>query len=663
MASLSSSQSAPQRGSKPNLLPRFVPSLRLLWIVAWCLLIAEIVFFLFFRRFNLDEGWYLWASKLVYEGKLLYTDFAYTQTPLLPYAYGVFLRLFGEGTAQGRLFTGILTLCVWGLSVAYCRKAAGAKGAFWAMALLGASLFALAQFTYTATYALCSLLLVSALYISFHPAPTSYRLGLAALFFTFSIGVRLSMIAALPIFLFYLWLIAERRQPAFWTVLFAALLGLGLVVGLYWLRSGQMMTYDILGFHLDRMLNLEWQLDRVEMRFAQTLVDFGALVILGGWGVVVGLRTWCKPSLPAEQRRLALALPCLGLMAAALFVAHLTPRTTDSYYNSLQAPLLCMAGAITLTQQTRRVGSALFLFLLLSLHILLQGRALLRDRLVAWPLEIQTRSIGQAAQILRQQLDAAAPLLTFNIHLALDAGLRVPNGYEMSIFAYRPTLGNEQAQRYRVINNEQLLNDLRSDIPAAAFTEFDLAMLYGERDRLLEALAENYRWLYTLPNFPPHGDELRLYFRPQFRPFTPRQPLDVTFEGGIRLLGFDLKQERSQDSDSVIRVALYWQAPPSKLTGSYTVFVQLLDSEGQYVTGQDNPPCQRTCPTDTWHAGEYLRDEYRLPSPPASKNSYASIYQVQAGLYDSATGQRLRVLGATGETSSDSVRLSEVTLR
>lgn len=38
----------------------------------------ELTFFILYRRVNLDEGWYLWASKLVYDGQILYRDFVYT---------------------------------------------------------------------------------------------------------------------------------------------------------------------------------------------------------------------------------------------------------------------------------------------------------------------------------------------------------------------------------------------------------------------------------------------------------------------------------------------------------------------------------------------------------------------------------------------------------
>ena len=53
--------------------------------------------FVFRGELNADEGWYLYAGKLVYQGWMPYHDFAYTQTPLLPYIYG--------GPAGGGTFT------------------------------------------------------------------------------------------------------------------------------------------------------------------------------------------------------------------------------------------------------------------------------------------------------------------------------------------------------------------------------------------------------------------------------------------------------------------------------------------------------------------------------------------------------------------------------
>ena len=74
---------------------------RIAWVALLLLTAIELLALLLIRTVNLDEGWYLWASKLVYAGQVLYRDFAYTQTPLLPYVYGAFQLLFGEGLYQG----------------------------------------------------------------------------------------------------------------------------------------------------------------------------------------------------------------------------------------------------------------------------------------------------------------------------------------------------------------------------------------------------------------------------------------------------------------------------------------------------------------------------------------------------------------------------------
>ena len=46
---------------------------------------------------NQDEGWYLYAARLVSEGQILYRDFAFTQAPLLPLAYSLVQPLMEWG--------------------------------------------------------------------------------------------------------------------------------------------------------------------------------------------------------------------------------------------------------------------------------------------------------------------------------------------------------------------------------------------------------------------------------------------------------------------------------------------------------------------------------------------------------------------------------------
>ncbi|MCB0122939.1 MAG: hypothetical protein KDE58_11880, partial [Caldilineaceae bacterium] len=397
-------------------------------------------------------------------------------------------------------------------------------------------------------------------------------------------------------------------------------------------------------------------------------LDFAAPLLLCGWAALwAGRRLWRHWHLQLPVRN-PLTVLTMVLVVAGLFVAHLVPRTTDSYYNALQMPLMSVIGAVVVARQLarlsdqgrgeRQVRSSWVLWLLvvaLAGHGALQLRALLRDGALTDPLQNQVAVVRDAAALVRQYVPAGQPLLTFNQHLALEADRPTPPGYEMAIFAYRPTWDADQALHYKVINNTMLLDDLARPMALAAFTEFDLEQLYGERESFFAILNTHYRWFYTIPHFGPYGDILYLYVPPQFTVQPPAVAYPATFADGIQLLGYDLRQDRIQ-GQPVLDAALYWQAAATP-SQEYTVFVQLLDAHGAFVTGFDNPPCHRTCPTTTWQPGEFLRDEYQLA---LDGLDISQPFQLQIGMYN-GEGTRLDVL-AGNYAGEDRVILQQVEL-
>ena len=67
-------------------------SRRVFWLTSTALAVAYLALgadFVHFGHINHDEGWYLYASRLVYDGSLPYRDFAFFQAPVLPYLYGL----------------------------------------------------------------------------------------------------------------------------------------------------------------------------------------------------------------------------------------------------------------------------------------------------------------------------------------------------------------------------------------------------------------------------------------------------------------------------------------------------------------------------------------------------------------------------------------------
>lgn len=118
----------------------------------------------------------------------------------------------------------------------------------------------------------------------------------------------------------------------------------------------------------------------------------------------------------------------------------------------------------------------------------------------------------------------------------------------------------------------------------------------------------------------PHSFEL---------PSPIQHPLNLSIEDQVKLAGFDLNSTGPES----IELTLYWQAL-RVIPQSYTAFVHLLDEQGGIVAQRDQIPMSGQAPTTSWLPGEVIADQYSFAVP-------MGHYQLEAGLYDSNTGQRL----------------------
>lgn len=605
---------------------------------------VELAFWVLFRLVNLDEGWYLWAGKEVYAGRRLYSDFAYTQTPLLPYVYGLVQLVFGNGLYVGRILTAILGFGAGALSAATARRIAGPWAGVLALAFLITTFLAITSFAYTATYGLTACLLAAAFYLAARLPAGSKRTWLITACLALATAGRLaSVVVFLPMAAFLILSAprGRRLRTALEFALAAALL-LALLLGPSILASGRQMAYDIFGFHMDRTTT-EWRRGVLISTLQETVRDFTVPVLVYLAAVAdLFIRI-------LRQRRRALEDHALELTLAAavalLFLAHLVPRTATTYYNVLQAPLIAIlfgALAIRLLRGSRpRLAGAILTILLVG-QVVTQARAVRFYDLTAWPPVNQVEIVRAAARELNQTVPPGGKLLTFDPHLALEAGLEIPPGYEMSIFSYRPTWTSEQAQQYRVVNNELLLRDLNDGVDAVALTQFDEDLLYGDRDALFAALYGNYRLASSLPGFDPFRHDLHIYLPPRWDLPASAMSLDQPFDDAIRLAGYELARQSLHAGDP-LTLAVYWQTPASApQPDDVTVFVHLLDKDETVVAGHDNPPCRGTCPASSWRPGEMIRDEYTLDLP---ADLPPGEYRIEVGMYDPRTLERLPVAG------------------
>ena len=102
-------------------------------------------------------------------------------------------------------------------------------------------------------------------------------------------------------------------------------------------------------------------------------------------------------------------------------------------------------------------------------------------------------------------------------------------------------------------------------------------------------------------------------------------------------------------------LTLVWQAEKATAV-DYTVFAQLISSDGQVIAQDDMMPAKGTRPTTGWRKGEYIVDEHLIAFHNDAQPTTARLI---VGLYDAATGQRVAIT-----PTSDFITLqTDITLR
>ncbi len=119
----------------------------------------------------------------------------------------------------------------------------------------------------------------------------------------------------------------------------------------------------------------------------------------------------------------------------------------------------------------------------------------------------------------------------------------------------------------------------------------------------------------------------------------PAQILSADFGDAIHLLGCTLNATVSE-----MQLSLFWQAS-RPLEADYTVFVHLVDANGNIAAQSDSQPLNGQYPTSIWAAGETVVDERVIPVTPGT-------YQIFIGLYRLETGERLPAI-LNGERAID----------
>jgi hypothetical protein len=138
---------------------------------------------------------------------------------------------------------------------------------------------------------------------------------------------------------------------------------------------------------------------------------------------------------------------------------------------------------------------------------------------------------------------------------------------------------------------------------------------------------------------------------------TPLQvQLDANFDDQFTLLGYDLPHSTVTAGGS-LDLTLYWQSREQPIR-TYSSLAQLIDSEGNVVSAQDNlHPGQY--PTNLWQPWGYVTDPHNLSLPP---DTPPGQYLLIVGLYEPDTWRRLPVINPTSQQWADVIPIGPVTI-
>ncbi len=141
----------------------------------------------------------------------------------------------------------------------------------------------------------------------------------------------------------------------------------------------------------------------------------------------------------------------------------------------------------------------------------------------------------------------------------------------------------------------------------------------------------DYAWVYRVPR------------QEQNAPPPIQHPLDANFEHRVHLIGYDVKQRGDE-----LRLTLYWSLIVS-MPQEMRVTIQLVDSEGQAIVEQDDPPWAGDAMVLSWPDGLAVRAEHTLGLP-AGLTPGAYALAVSLGEQNEEGQMRLLMLEGDKET-------------
>ncbi len=391
---------------------------------------------------NSDEGFYAYVSQEVMHGRVPYRDFAYTQTPLLPYLQGAVMSVTGFGMREQRWINAAGGLAAMLLAVFLWRR----RGLDWlhctALVVVWSLCVSLVYYTVIGkTYAWAGLWLVvaaAALCIRDRPWTTLTLVSIAGVM---AVGCRLTTAPA--VFILWLGLVVTQRTRISSQMLIALPLLTALVALAPFVAADPRnayfwtMQYHLLSALPAQRLGIFW----LSIGIAPVVA------VLGAVGSIAALRNLREPG---------------SWIVLAGAIGWVVAVVGPGVYADYAAPCfpLVLTGAGCLLAQLRLTESRVAQGLPLLLAALALGGLFLKRE--DYFLDGYLDAVDHTAAFVQAHTQPNDPILTPMPEIAVSAGRKILPGLELGKFGLTVEMDDATASRRHILTLGQLTQAIES---------------------------------------------------------------------------------------------------------------------------------------------------------------------------------------------------------
>ena len=496
--------------------------------IAVALYLVLALLYMYWGQPNADEGWYLYASKLVFQGRMPYHDFAYTQMPLLPYIYGLPQLFVSPSLFLGRLTSVLFSFTAFVACILIAWKLSGKIGSVVIALLLVTYTEGIYFTTIVKTYGILTFFFVATLYVLVAKIRDSVKFPLAVFFALCAAMVRLSAVFfALAIIVYVL---TARSESKLRLITVPALVSLvvGSWIVLFLTPDMEVVLFNLVAFHTNlwgdasALVKLKSiLLDRIPS-IARHWPLYLVLMFLAGF-----LRLRHQRIIDDVRKNSGVVAVLVGL---ALFSSsHLfTGAWHLDYLIPAVIPLILIVGIFFTKLYDQQQQGSLARFLLQGL---LLGFLLLVP--VAHGMSHINRSgrqsplakIADISEFLRQHTQPLDKILVLEaLWVAVDSHRDVLPGLTMAQFSYHD-LSTEKCRDLHVVNYDILLKYIQDqDAKVLVLTNKDFSRLgassfysrepsRGGASLIQVAIDEGYELVRAVSEFGQSNDLVYVYLR------------------------------------------------------------------------------------------------------------------------------------------------------